>query len=421
MLNSVLRLSFVAVIFLLPFPGTAAFGQEGPTLANGNSDQFKQSAVYYDLDFQTFEVIGGSIVVDFDAAVIAQTRGRIDGDADVFVDGRLQTRVTLDVIEPGAQVFVRGGRLIGLAGELNTVGRFWASRLGDDLEVELGDLSFTLEGTQAYATDRSEFKRDVFDAEINASLDRDILTVDGTMFLGMSFAEFLGAFDLAGWPVGAIHGELILQPINSEGGFELPTGESTFAGGIAQGGGPDVIVGELNGGGPYNGWGASGGIGAYSIGTTSCNIGTEVLLWQANTVWHPVIPQNMYRLKDDRFEQIGMSWLKHGFCAIKPTSACSTSSEIVLPEGSSGEWPRSAQITLPDTFSSPGLCNPGTTRIIRAMAISMRYVIVTASSSASVGGQVLSPAYLRSGNRVAIPPPACERGRRRIGRICPPD
>ncbi len=84
---------------------------------------------------------------------------------------------------------------------------------------------------------------------------------------------------------------------------------------LGQNPGPDVIVGDLIGLAKY-GYAAGGAVGGYSIGTTSCNIGTADLLWIANSNQHPVIAQNMYRLKDGRFEQIGQSWLKHGFTAL---------------------------------------------------------------------------------------------------------
>ncbi len=90
-----------------------------------------------------------------------------------------------------------------------------------------------------------------------------------------------------------------------------------YALGVASGlpaAGPDVIVGDLQEVGNY---GSAGGIDAFSVGTTSCNIGDEPLDWVDGTSAHPVIAQNMYRLKDGRFEQIGMSWLKHGFAALQ--------------------------------------------------------------------------------------------------------
>jgi hypothetical protein len=77
--------------------------------------------------------------------------------------------------------------------------------------------------------------------------------------------------------------------------------------------GPDVIVWEIYG---YNNYGPEDGYRAYSIGTESCNIGDEELLWISSTNEHPVIAQNMFRLKDGRFEHIGQSWLKHGFLAV---------------------------------------------------------------------------------------------------------
>lgn len=84
--------------------------------------------------------------------------------------------------------------------------------------------------------------------------------------------------------------------------------------------GPDVIVGALPDIGKYGSTVLNGRtIMSYSLGTTSCNIGSQKLLWEQATSNHPVIPQNMYRVKNGRIEQIGMSWIKHGFCALQDT------------------------------------------------------------------------------------------------------
>ncbi|MDG2292215.1 MAG: hypothetical protein P8L37_06120 [Phycisphaerales bacterium] len=77
--------------------------------------------------------------------------------------------------------------------------------------------------------------------------------------------------------------------------------------------GPDVIVGDLRGLSNYD---SVGGIEAFAIGTESCNIGDEELLWYSGTNQKPVIGQSLYRLKDGRFEQLGQGWLKHGFYAL---------------------------------------------------------------------------------------------------------
>src|ERR1043166_8703103 len=67
--------------------------------------------------------------------------------------------------------------------------------------------------------------------------------------------------------------------------------------------GPDVIVGVLVrdlsvGGTNAANYTASNGIDCFSLGTTSCNVGTAQLLWNAlpqNT--HPVIGQQCYKFK----------------------------------------------------------------------------------------------------------------------------
>lgn len=82
--------------------------------------------------------------------------------------------------------------------------------------------------------------------------------------------------------------------------------------------GADVIVGSLPTVQNWTAGNAVGGFHAYSVATTSCNIGTQPLDWfQGPNRRHPVIAQNLYRYHEGRFEQIGQSWLKHGFCALQ--------------------------------------------------------------------------------------------------------
>ncbi len=95
-----------------------------------------------------------------------------------------------------------------------------------------------------------------------------------------------------------------------------PTGEAE---GVI---GPDVTVSRVGLDGSSSNddfwyYGTSGGIRAFSLASTSCNIGDRAAEWVSGPAGnHPVIGQNMYRLLNGRFEHIGQSWLKHGFCAV---------------------------------------------------------------------------------------------------------
>jgi hypothetical protein len=90
--------------------------------------------------------------------------------------------------------------------------------------------------------------------------------------------------------------------------------------------GPDVTFCQLDS--LRNNGEAFEGILGLSMATTSWNIGDVNLDWyRYPDNRHPFIAQNLYRLEDDRFEQIGQAWVKHGFFALSNTQCGGTCEE----------------------------------------------------------------------------------------------
>ncbi|MCA9310863.1 MAG: hypothetical protein KDA21_06635 [Phycisphaerales bacterium] len=84
---------------------------------------------------------------------------------------------------------------------------------------------------------------------------------------------------------------------------------------------PDITLLYIGEGGfsEYETYGPVGGIVAFAFATTSCNRGNSAADWYdtgAQPWRHPVISQTMYRHSNGTMEQIGLAWLKHGFCAV---------------------------------------------------------------------------------------------------------
>ena len=127
--------------------------------------------------------------------------------------------------------------------------------------------------------------------------------------------------------IQAVAGSTYTIRIGSYPGNGGGTGSFSISAGAPPGctshAGPDVIVGDINGVANYT---TLLGSDAISLGTTSCNIGDTWLDWIASTNRHPAIGGNLYRCMlvngASRFEQIGMSWLKHGFYALSDTLCC---------------------------------------------------------------------------------------------------
>lgn len=155
----------------------------------------------------------------------------------------------------------------------------------------------------------------------------DALLLEGTMadgvvrlgaelVLSVEGARFFGAPQAYGTSVGRLSLDADLVAFDSRRGDEVsctPVQGLSGVAGLAAAPGADVLVADLQ---SVVRFATEGNVSAYGVGTTACNIGTARANWISHTNEHPVIVQNLYRLKDQRFEQIGMSWAKHGFYAV---------------------------------------------------------------------------------------------------------
>ncbi len=268
----------------------------------------------------------GSVTLDFDAAALSKLGWQIDardsvgGAADVqqlILDVHNSTTLLvqkssrkkqLDII--GARIATRGGfQLIGFGVTDQIIGNLSIERQ-DNGSWQIFD---TING--------SAFREIVFDV-VEAAVKvnpADGLRLSGQIAIAPDWAKARGLPRWGGYVVGTIALSAKLQPLSFNRSEDLTSISPRLNDGIesspdaTQGlRGPDVMIGSLSGVGNF---GALGAISAFSVGTTSCNAGDEDLQWIANTSEHPVIAQNMYRNLNGRFEQIGMSWVKHGFIA----------------------------------------------------------------------------------------------------------
>lgn len=162
-------------------------------------------------------------------------------------------------------------------------------------------------------------------------------------------ATELGDDRLAGVAIG----RLVLRGIAEWDGGDVPapterdgTRAIGASGGVAGGVvGPDMTFCELYG---LRQFGRDGDVVGLALTTTSWNVGNADLMWFAPPrEAHPVIAMNLYRAHGGRFEQIGQSWLKHGFFALD-SEQCGTSCTYESGHGE-GDW---LGVGCTDTYSS---------------------------------------------------------------------
>src|SRR5438874_9494818 len=198
---------------------------------------------------------------------------------------------------------------------------------GFDLAVRDGNTGFTFFNVEGHQ----------YDYDANA---RALSITNGRLLVSKEFADALGRPSDAGSIVGKISVGAAMQPVEID---QLVNGEpqSAVMPGVGTVPGPDVIVGDLIGL-EQSQSGSVGGRVVLALGTDACNKGVQNAAWIAlPSNNHPFIPQNLYRMSggatnDDRFEQIGQSWLKHAFTALEGnacnfgcnTSGCTTGTHL---------------------------------------------------------------------------------------------
>ncbi len=154
------------------------------------------------------------------------------------------------------------------------------------------------------------------------------VSISGAVRYSPSFAREMGLNVVSDRAIGRLELNLPVRPVlprRDRSAIEAPVespSESTTSQAQVGAIGPDVVVSGV--GSSMREHGTVGNISAYSFDTTSCNRGDAQGIWiecfsGVNCKKHPVISQNLYRLRTvgsaTQYEQIGMAWLKHGFCA----------------------------------------------------------------------------------------------------------
>ncbi|MCA9256884.1 MAG: hypothetical protein KDA33_14645, partial [Phycisphaerales bacterium] len=152
-------------------------------------------------------------------------------------------------------------------------------------------------------------------AQFDKSLDRITLHADALRVTD-DLAARLGRPDLIGADIGSL--SLSVDVVWSGGDDPAKTTDNEFLALIPTGGAPragnaaDVVYTDCTNIATY---GPVGGMYAYALSSTTCNMGSVALLWGTSHNGTPALAMNAYRIHDGRLEQIGQGWVKHSCCA----------------------------------------------------------------------------------------------------------
>ncbi|MGB2985665.1 MAG: hypothetical protein WBE26_07250, partial [Phycisphaerae bacterium] len=277
----------------------------------------------------------GVVSIEFDRWALEALGWQLDARGLKEAGGADDQQITF-TIQPSSTLRVESTRDApgeSVVGTIRTHGGLLLTGAGD--RVVIGNLAIGVDAgglwTVANTLGEPDDHHVVFELStvMTGFSARDLdLRVIGEVSIAEAWAYQLGFPEAAGIVIGSMTIEAELAPVGGTMDVKrvAPTGEavcvdeaSQVKGEAAGDIGSDVIVAMLQ---SVMRYGRVGDITAYAVGTWACNVGDARAGWIAHTNDHPLILQNMYRLKEGRFEQIGMSWCKHGFYAVSG-SLCS--------------------------------------------------------------------------------------------------
>ncbi|UCE59051.1 MAG: hypothetical protein JSU63_16600 [Phycisphaerales bacterium] len=330
------------------------------------------SEVSSDNERARYEVRGGTVAFDLDADVLDALGIRFVPNGHIATADEEGAASVFSIEQPSTMQVVAdaGGLAASAEGLLRTRGAFLASAIGartviGNLAIEARSSGVWTVWTTLDSRFAPEAVLDITSAMLNFEAAARKLLIIGDLSLTRSLAEMLGLPRKASAVVGTITAEVLLAPIDDA---KVSTssclldgeGKETVRSALADFG-SDVIVADLYEIRRYIEEGSS--TTAFAVGTNACNLGDARASWFADTNKHPLIAQNAYRLKDDRFEQIGMSWPKHGFYALSESlcEPCTDPVEEGQELGAHCSDPYSANLNgQQDNMSPRSTANPHT-------------------------------------------------------------
>jgi len=270
-----------------------------------------------DLPGREVRIKGGRTAINFLPETLKKSKLTIDFSKKTTEDCDMCTLPGFQIENSDLKFRVIDGKLAGFdGGKVSHEGQFKLTSGGKTISAD----KLTIEKNKeedglTVSVDSGKNSIVAFELKAPRNLHKgkkkELVLQDMEVVVSDELAAELGDPNLSGSSIGSVTLYAMSEP--ADGGGEIEVAEEAPAAGLdislsamsslAVATNPTAKVGTY-----------PGGRTGLTMSTTSCNVGTVNVPWNAPMqTTHPVIALNVYRVLNGKFEQIGWSWLKHGF------------------------------------------------------------------------------------------------------------